>query len=362
MKLATFILTFSLICSCAQAQSQVKSQLFAGPATNLIDYNSSNTTVAAFADVDDFVISMKTEKVATHHDLAKYLTTSLIDEAKKVRSIYTWIAMNITYDHEALITGDFDSQAAPDVWQSRMAVCEGYSNLFNEMCASVGIESRIVKGYVKVFAGDDLQSPNHAWNSVKIDGKWNLLDVTWASMNNELDQIPENGKNIDFARKKLDYFFMVNPAKMILTHLPEDPYWQLQSNLISMDIFEKGTSNITLEVQKPPAHHYDFEQLITAHEQLDSLDKSIALMERMVQTSDYKTVAYGLGIAYYYKAQAIMKEAANDLSGKVNNAKNRARQYYQKAYDQLTLLKQNDFGYDFSQDLLENVAFKIEVL
>jgi transglutaminase/protease-like cytokinesis protein 3 len=37
-------------------------------------------------------------------------------------------------------------------------------------------------GFAKGFGykiGEPLSTPNHAWNAVRIDGNWYLLDATW---------------------------------------------------------------------------------------------------------------------------------------------------------------------------------------
>ncbi|NJN28001.1 MAG: hypothetical protein HC819_19530 [Cyclobacteriaceae bacterium] len=355
------ILTLILF-SCNLAYSQQNGQLFAAPGNTYIEYELANGSNQDFSEVDDFITRTNGAQYASPAQLAVSLAGRFESEAGKIRAIYTWIALNVAYDHQALITGTGGSQAAEEVWQTRMAVCEGYANLFQELCSLAGIESRVVKGYVKTYGTEKMHYPNHAWNSVKVAGSWKLLDVTWASMNNGIDILEEGLDEHEIARKKLDYFFLIEPQRMILTHLPEDPLWQLQGNEVSMEVFLQGNAGILLEVQKPQSSNFNFEAAIEQYEQLDSLDKHIALLERMVKTADEKANAYGLGIAYYYKAQSILKESTENTKLSDGSIKNLARRYYQKAFDQLNVLQPNDFGYEFSRDLLENVAFKIEVL
>jgi hypothetical protein len=362
LKILAYILPFFLLWSASKAQSPDQGQLYAAPAEYFLNYNFNATLNASYINVDELVSTIDDEKFASYKNLALYLANQFDDEVSKVRSIYTWIALNIQYDQNALFSGNVNSQTTKEVWASRLAVCEGYAKLFQEMCSTIGIESRIVKGYVKDFSYDEMRFPNHAWNSVKISGKWALLDVTWASVNNEIDRLAGNKITKDFTRKKLDYFFLVKPKKMVLTHLPEDPYWQLQNNYVSMAKFLQGESDIRAELQKPEAKKYDFEQLIYTYENLDSLDKSISFLERMEKNNWNKLKEYGLGIAYYYKAQMILKEANNQNPNELRNARILARQYYKKSLDQLSLLQEEDFGYEFSRDLVENVSFKIEVL
>jgi uncharacterized repeat protein (TIGR02543 family) len=56
---------------------------------------------------------------------------------------------------------------------NRVAVCDGYASAFKLMCMIEGIECKEVTGW----AGE-----NHAWNKVKIDGEWFVVDATWARM------------------------------------------------------------------------------------------------------------------------------------------------------------------------------------
>ena len=87
-----------------------------------------------------------------------------------------------------------------------------------------------------------------------------------------------------YSRHKLNYFFLVDPKQMILTHLPEDPYWQLQSNYIDIFTFSSGEKAVETAMKNKFAKDIDFEKLIFSYELLDSLDRSISYLERMETT------------------------------------------------------------------------------
>jgi hypothetical protein len=55
------------------------------------------------------------------------------------------------------------------------------------------------------------ETDQHAWNAVKIEGSWRLVDVTWAS---QVTGVREG-------------FFMVPPEQFIETHYPSHSDWQL---------------------------------------------------------------------------------------------------------------------------------------
>ena len=57
---------------------------------------------------------------------------------------------------------------------NKKAICGGYSKGFEYLLLKMGIENIWVNGY----AGGP-----HAWNEVKVDGKWYLMDTTWGGSN-----------------------------------------------------------------------------------------------------------------------------------------------------------------------------------
>lgn len=357
-----YILIFCICWGSSFSQSINQGHLYAGPSENATEVKFNSELNISFNYVDDIVEKTNHEDFTSFESLAINLTQQFNDEGNKVRSIYTWIALNILYDQNAIFSSGINNQNALVVWKSRLGVCEGYANLFHEMCMESGIKSRIIKGYVKDIPGTDLRFPNHAWNSVKIDGKWHLLDVTWAGINNDGSPSTNTSLKNSQLQHKLDQYFLVNPDRMILTHLPEDPYWQLQNNYVSMEEFLKGEDYIKSALLDRSTEIKDFETLISNYESLDSLDRSISYLERMDRNKINKIKEYGLGISYYYKAQKILRESGNNTSAILHKAKHLAKKYYKKSLEQLVQLSEKDFGYEFSIDLANSVAFKIEVL
>lgn len=91
-----------------------------------------------------------------------------------------WVHKNVHYD-----TSLWGSSApAPDVYESRKAVCVGYTHLLIALANSLGIESRYVSGYV--FAGSATGQPagfmgwqEHAWAEFRIGDRWIPVDPTF---------------------------------------------------------------------------------------------------------------------------------------------------------------------------------------
>ena len=127
--------------------------------------------------------------------LAQRLIQNIDNDSLKVKAIYHWITSNIQYDHtfRRRIEGDTTLTQEPDyVVASQKAVCIGYAKLVREMCSLVDIQAVIVEGFVKDDRGN-IESEEHAWNAVKINNNWYLLDfclkliyITWVSFLNSL--------------------------------------------------------------------------------------------------------------------------------------------------------------------------------
>lgn len=119
----------------------------------------------------------------------------------KTRAIYTWIASNIGYDIEKFYSGSksysfsYSSEAekiakekeikdnlVKTTLKKRKGVCQDYSTLFKELCDLSDIECVIISGSSKTNLNDIGKEPtisDHAWNAVKLDGQWHLIDATW---------------------------------------------------------------------------------------------------------------------------------------------------------------------------------------
>ncbi|HKI97944.1 MAG TPA: transglutaminase domain-containing protein [bacterium] len=158
--------------------------------------------------------------------LAAYLAAPARDDADKARVIYRWITDRIAYDADAYFSGRFrNTQRAPeDVLRHRLAVCDGYAGLFLALSRRMGLEAVTISGHAKGFgyrAGQALAGPaDHAWNAVRLSGRWYLLDATWGA--GTLD-----AKTHAFRRHFEPLYFLTPPERFVYRHLPEQPEWQL---------------------------------------------------------------------------------------------------------------------------------------
>ena len=95
---------------------------------------------------------------------------------EKETAIYTWLTENVDYDWSHM---DIMAETSRDAYGpygglvNQSAVCLGYATSFQLLMDMAGIECVTVVGAAFHSTGD------HAWNMVKLDGKWYCVDVTW---------------------------------------------------------------------------------------------------------------------------------------------------------------------------------------
>lgn len=153
-----------------------------------------------YNDVDRTIVKYP-KKISSTEDLAGRIQKYFTSEHDKARAIYTWIALNIKYDYASFLkpqrTQGFSYSTEAEkqrkikqindkliqkTFDSQKAVCEGFTALYQHLAGLVGLKSEIIRGDSKTRLADigrKNTSSNHAWNTVLIDKKWCLIDVTW---------------------------------------------------------------------------------------------------------------------------------------------------------------------------------------
>jgi hypothetical protein len=182
-----------------------------------------------WADTEKLVASIAQGKTQTTAALASVIAESTSDPEQRLRMLYRWISLNIAYDADAFFSGTTQAQTGNEVLKKRKAVCAGYATLFAEVAEKFKVAAVVISGGVKGFGyvrGRELGA--HAWNAVKLNGQWFLLDSTWGA-----------GSIMDgkFVREFNPHFFLTPPELLAYTHLPADDKWQLLEQPISREEF-----------------------------------------------------------------------------------------------------------------------------
>ncbi len=161
--------------------------------------------------------------------LAQQLTEGCTNDLQRAAALYRWLTETIRYDvaeWEHIVGGGENYSHDHDplsVLRRGTTVCIGYSWLFDALARSVGLPSTYLVGDVRGYRGtaDDavISAFKHAWNAVRVDGEWLLLDATWGAR--------QTGEADDAHAARSAYYFATPANQMIFDHLPESPDWQL---------------------------------------------------------------------------------------------------------------------------------------
>lgn len=203
-----------------------------------------------YANVDQKV-ALYPKTFSHPKDLASYINKDFKDEDEKARAVFSWIAQNISYDVNSYFSGkhqqpikfsyrndaerkkkldDIRMGKIVQALKSKKTLCHGYSLLFQEVCQLTGLQSEVVTGKTKTSEQQIGLSPKestHAWNVVKTNGTWKLIDVTWgAGTVNESKRV--------FVRRFNSGYFFTDPNLFISNHFPDDEKWIL-ANLDAKD-------------------------------------------------------------------------------------------------------------------------------
>jgi len=184
---------------------------------------------------DQRALSAPNSVTGSTSTLAKWLTEPGRTEREKARAIFRWITANISYDAVSFFSGRMVRGSARDALRSRTGVCEGYASLFTELCRRAGLTVEEVTGFAKGYGympGESpAQRPNHSWNALRLDDRWELIDCTWGA--------GYIGEDRRFHRQFNPHYFLTPPDLFIYDHFPEDARWQLIDPPRSRDADER---------------------------------------------------------------------------------------------------------------------------
>lgn len=192
----------------------------------------------------DSIVSNYPDKFRSINYFANRVAKDFDTDLDKTRAVYYWIANHIVYDYKSRRNGSngyksievtteddykhkllaMEKKYAERTLKRKLAVCEGYAQLFKFTLLELGIEAEVISGFARINPseiGRIRNDTNHAWNAVKIQNEWKLVDATWSTDSEE--EVPEQ---FNFR----DTYFFIAPEDLILSHFPKDKKWQLLKN------------------------------------------------------------------------------------------------------------------------------------
>ena len=218
MKKAVFLLVVLAFFGCQKEETIYRGQKITGDGCNESIYNTySGTPIAGdfeFARSQVNYSEVETLVKPIHHHgtiekLADEVTSQFTNPYERIYAIYYWIDENIDYDQPMLDSGEYhcEWQNSETVLERKLAVCEGFSNIFCALCKCSNINAVKIHGKVSYDA-----TVGHAWNAVEINNYWYLLDVTW-----------------DENKQKGNRYFLIDPKYFYNSHKPGTGYekWKL---------------------------------------------------------------------------------------------------------------------------------------
>lgn len=142
----------------------------------------SSATVYAIGGVNYYETTFHLEYYTTaaqeaEMDTAVAALLAILDlegksDYEKVSKVYRWMCENIKYDNDNLYDDSYTLKyTGYAALINHTAVCQGYAVLLYRLCLEMGIDCRIITG--------DGNGGGHAWNIVKLGGKYYNLDATW---------------------------------------------------------------------------------------------------------------------------------------------------------------------------------------
>lgn len=224
---------------------------------SIVSFGQTNNR---YALIDSQMSKIPANSSNSTEGIANYIKANFKTDSDKIRAAFYWTATNISYDVANMLAVNFNETSQEKIaktLQSRKGVCVHYAEVFNDIVNKTGVKSRIIEGYTKQY-GKVTNLP-HVWCAAKIDNKWYLFDPTWGS------GYVNNGR---FSKKLNDYYFKVEPSKMITSHIPFDYLWQFLNYPITNQEFYEGKTQINKSKK-----YFDFEGEIAKYDASSETDK-----------------------------------------------------------------------------------------
>jgi hypothetical protein len=266
-----------------------------------------------FSLIGQTISQIPDSMVSSTSRIANFINSSYENQTDKAAAIYHWITNNIEYDINNMYSIDHDKDSTRlinEVLVSRRGNCMHFCELFKEITFKVGIKSYIIHGYTK---GDKtIEQTPHSWCAGLIDSTWYFFDPTWGA------GYVQNGK---FYKRKDKSYFMIKPTRLIKTHMPFDPLWQLLNYPITNQEFYEG--KILSEESKPFFNYIDS---LNYFEHQSKIERTESYLKRAKQNGIrnymiYNEIEYlsnSLLVAKFNKSVNLYNEGLNYLNQSIN--------------------------------------------
>ncbi|MBE6455671.1 MAG: hypothetical protein E7014_04410 [Alphaproteobacteria bacterium] len=243
-----------------------------------------------YAQLDNIAKKLPLNKASSIESIVKSLTNNKQTDKEKARILAAYVAYQFQKNGYAdkkikeatnkNILADYPS--SQNILKTRLGTSFDYAELYHQLCQTAGLESVIIEGYAGKYVTTprrsnpklqtvthalqqtglipnyDMQKYEAAWNAVKVDNQWMLVDTYW--MHNEdraytakeirnnramekllqkREQKTPNIQELTKGKSLNNDYFDANPRKFIKTHFPFDNQWQLLPVPVTLSSFLK---------------------------------------------------------------------------------------------------------------------------
>ncbi|KAL3869217.1 hypothetical protein ACJMK2_041926 [Sinanodonta woodiana] len=223
-----------------------------------------------FADVEDYIARAPPKLlVGNFKDLVNYLTKNKNpqdirnkthgdwDDLKIVRAIFLWITSVDVYNLK--VDGVPPTHSPLEYFTKIQMNMGNHAHLISGLCQMAGIPCVIISGMNKSAAYEigtkcDRKSMGAQWNAVYVRDDWRFLDAFWASAcvvgrksgewtlvdsDGNMTQEEEGTSEGTTQHRINEFYFFPDPDKLVWTHLPDEPQWQLLETPITQTQYEE---------------------------------------------------------------------------------------------------------------------------
>jgi hypothetical protein len=198
---------------------------------------AAETLQARYARLDQFARQLPEAQATSLDKLAAALATQARSDDDKARLVFTWVAHHVAYD-VAFLNGDTTHSYAPEqVLQHRVAICQGYADLFTALATRMKLAAHTVSGYAKLNNSQPLPpmlgtDGGHAWNVYRAAGTLHIADACWGA-----GVVSDDYQQFTYGFNP--FWYDTPPEQAIFLHLPADDSWQLLPAPVASTVFRQ---------------------------------------------------------------------------------------------------------------------------
>lgn len=171
------------------------------------------------AELHAAVRELPASEEVSPQSVGRYLSSRIADRYELAKAVHDYVADRVAYDVPSYRAHRYPPQDADTVFRTRLSVCAGYSALFEAIATAAGLEVKTIVGRARGVVVDGM-GEGHAWNVVRLDNQWRLIDTTWDA--GYVDAT-------SFHKRYSAMYFLTPPEAFISRHWPDEPRWQLLS-------------------------------------------------------------------------------------------------------------------------------------